>query len=94
MLYNPKTDFPFWLQDCVTQKKILEASIASMDFLCEIYRPALHAAGELLTYLDSNEMELDLDTRCMILTAIHELHDEVDFYQNIMKESFPYDSDL
>lgn len=88
----PKTEYPFWLRDCVTQTKILKARIASMDFICEIYRPALHAAGELLTYLDFNEMELNQDTRCMILTTIHKLHHEVDFCQNIMKESFPYDS--
>lgn len=88
MLYNTKTDYPFWLRDCVTQTKILKAQIASMDFICEIYRPALRAAGELLTYLDFNEMELNQDTRWVILTTIHKLHREVDFYQNILKQSF------
>lgn len=85
----PKTEYPFWLRDCVTQAKILKSKVASMVFIWEIYRPALHAAGELLTYLEVNEMELNQDTRCMILTTIHELHREVDFCQNIMKESFP-----
>lgn len=28
MLYNPKTDYPFWLRDYATQAKILKASIA------------------------------------------------------------------
>lgn len=93
MLYNPKTDLSFWLRDYAAQTKILKASISSMDFLRETYRPALRAAGELLTYLDFNEMELDLDTRCMILDIIRELQDEVTFYQNILKEGFSaYDS--
>lgn len=89
MLYNSKTDYPFWLRDCVTQAKILKASIASMDFICEIYRPALLSAGELLTYLNLSEIEMNQDTRWVILTTIHELHREVDFYQNILKQSFP-----
>lgn len=41
MLYNPKTDYPFWLRDYATQIKILNAGIASMDFICDIYRPKL-----------------------------------------------------
>lgn len=95
MLYNPKTDYPFWLLDYATQIKILESSIASMNFICDIYRPALHLAGELLAYLDSDQIELDHDTKWIILNTIHELQDEVTFYQNILKESFSvYDSDL
>ena len=36
MLYNPKTDYQFWLQDNITQTKILKAGMASMDFICEL----------------------------------------------------------
>lgn len=93
MLYNPKTDYPFWLRDYATQIKILNAGIASMDFICDIYRPKLHLANELLEYLDSDQIKLDQDTKWMILNTIHELQDEVTFYQNILKESFSaYDS--
>lgn len=93
MLYNPKTEYPFWLQDYATQIRILESSIASMNFICDTYRPASHLSRELLTFLDSNEANLDTDAKWIILTAIHELQDEVTFYQNILKESFSaYDS--
>ena len=92
MLYNPKTDYPFWLRDYATQTKILKASIASMDFICNIYRPALHLVDELLAYLDSNRTNLDTDTEWTILKTINELQAEVDFYQNIIKESFLDDS--
>lgn len=92
MLYNPKTNYPFWLRDYATQAKILKASIASMDFICNIYRPALHIVDELLAYLDSNQIELDQETKWMILDTIHELQAEVAFYQNIIKESFLDDS--
>ena len=92
MLYNPKTDYPFWLRDYATQAKILKASIASMDFICNIYRPALHLVDELLTCLDSDQIELDQETKWMILKTIRELQAEVAFYQNIIKESFLDDS--
>lgn len=92
MLYNPKTNYPFWLRDYATKAKILKASIASMDFICNIYRPALHIVDELLAYLDSNQIELDQETKWMILDTIHELQAEVAFYQNIIKESFLDDS--
>ena len=92
MLYNPKTDYPFWLRDYATQAKILKASIASMDFICNIYRPALHLVDELLTCLDSDQIELDQETKWTILDTIRELQAEVAFYQNIIKESFLDDS--
>ena len=92
MLYNQKTDYPFWLRDYATQTKILKASIASMDFICNIYRPALHIVDELLNYLDSDQIELDQETKWMILNTIRELQEEVAFYQNIIKESFLDDS--
>ena len=92
MLYNPKTNYPFWLRDYATQAKILKASIASMDFICNIYRPALHLVDELLAYLDSNRTNLDTNTEWTILKTIHELQAEVAFYQNIIKESFLDDS--
>ena len=95
MLYNPKTDYPFWLLDYATQIKILESSIASMNFICDIYRPALRLSRELLDYLDTHKTNLDTDTKWIILNTIHELQAEVTFYQNILKESFSvYDSDL
>ena len=92
MLYNPKTDYTFLLRDYATQTKILKASIASMDFIRELYSPTLNLAGELLKYLDSDQIELDPETKWMILDTIRELHDEVTFYQNIIKESFLDDS--
>ena len=92
MLYNPKTDYPFWLRDNITQTKILKASIASMDFICELYRPTLNLVDELLKCLDSDQIELDQETKWMILKTIRELQAEVKFYQNIIKESFLDDS--
>ena len=92
MLYNPKTNYPFWLRDYITQTKILKAGMASMDFICKLYSPTLNLAGELLKYLDSDQIELDPETKWMILDTIRELHDEVTFYQNIIKESFLDDS--
>lgn len=92
MLYNPKTDYRFWLRDYITKRKILKANIASMDFICELYRPALNLAGELLAYLDSDQIEMDQETKWIILNTIRELQDEVAFYQNIIKESFLDDS--
>ena len=88
MLYNPKTDYPFWLRDSITQTKILKSAMASMDFICELYRPALNLAGELLDYLDGHTANLDVDTKWIIIKTIRELQAEVAFYQNIIKESF------
>ena len=92
MLYNQKTEYQFWLRDYATQAKILKASIASMDFICNIYRPALHLVDELLACLDSDQIELDQETKWTIIDTIRELQAEVAFYQNIIKESFLDDS--
>ena len=92
MLYNPKTEYLFWLRDYATQTKILKAGMASMDFICELYRPALNLAGELLDYLDAHTANLDVDTKWIIIKTIRELQAEVKFYQNIIKESFLDDS--
>ena len=94
MLYNPKTEYPFWLRDYATQAKILKSAMASMDFVCELYRPALNLAGELLNYLDSDQIELGQETKWMIINTIRELQAEVAFYQNIIKESFLDDSNF
>lgn len=88
MLYNPKTDYRFWLRDYITQTKILKAGMASMDFICELYRPTLNLVDELLAYLDSDQIELHQEIKSTILKTIHELQAEVTFYQNILKESF------
>lgn len=92
MLYNPKTDYPFWMRDNITQTKILKAGMASMEFICELYRPALNLVGELLDYLDVHTANLDVDTKWIIIKTIRELQAEVAFYQNIIKESFLDDS--
>ena len=92
MLYNPKTDYPFWLRDYATQAKILKAGMASMNFICELYRPTLNLAGELLDYLEVHTANLDVDTKWTIIDTIRELQAEVKFYQNIIKESFLDDS--
>ena len=94
MLYNPKTDYLFWLRDHITQTKILKASMASMEFIFELYRPILNLVDELLAYLDSDQIELDQETKWMILDTIRELQAEVAFYQNIIKESFLDDSNF
>ena len=92
MLYNPKTEYPFWLRDNITQTKILKAGMTSMDFICELYRPTLNLVDELLAYLDSDQIELDQETKWTIIKTIRELQAEVAFYQNIIKESFLDDS--
>ena len=92
MLYNLKTDYPFWLRDNITQTKILKASMASMDFICELYRPTLNLVDELLDYLEVHTANLDVDTKWTIIDTIRELQAEVAFYQNIIKESFLDDS--
>ena len=92
MSYNPKTEYPFWLRDNITQTKILKAGMASMDFICELYRPALNLAGELLDYLDVHTENLDVDTKWIIIDTIRKLQAEVKVYQNIIKESFLDDS--
>ena len=92
MLYNPKTNYPFWLRDYIIQTKILKAGMASMDFIRELYRPALNLVDELLTCLDSDQIEMDQETKWVILDTIRELQAEVAFYQNIIKESFLDDS--
>ena len=92
MLYNPKTEYPFWLRDYATQTKILKAGMASMDFICELYRPTLNLVDELLDYLDAHTANLDADTKWTIIDTIRELQAEVAFYQNIIKESFLDDS--
>ena len=94
MLYNQKTEYPFWLRDNITQTKILKACMASMDFIRELYRPALNLVDELLTCLDSDQIEMDQETKWMILKTIHEFQAEVAFYQNIIKESFLDDSNF
>ena len=92
MLYNPKTDYLFWLQDYETRIKILKSSIASMDFIRDTYKPALRLSRELLDYLDTHKTNLDTDTKWTIIKTIRELLAEVAFYQNIIKESFLDDS--
>ena len=92
MLYNPKTDYPFWLRDYIAQTKILKAGMASMDFICELYRPTLNLVDELLAFLDSDQIEMDQEIKWTIIKIIHELQAEVAFYQNIIKEPFLDDS--
>lgn len=56
MLYNSKTEYPFWLRDSITQTKILKAGMASMDFICELYRPTLNLVDELINeYADGGD---------------------------------------
>ena len=92
MLYNPKTNYPFWLRDYIIQTNILKAGMASMDFICELYRPTLNLVDELLICLDSDQIEMDQEIKWTILKTINELQAEVAFYQNIIKESFLDDS--
>ena len=94
MLYNPKTEFSFWRRNYVTQMKILKANVATMKFIGETYKPIFYVSNELITYWDLNKMKLDRDISYMILSTVRELQNEVDFYQNILKESCVYDSNF
>lgn len=89
MSYNPKINYSFWLQNCLTQKKISESRLASIYFICDMYQPELHLVCELITYLkrlDSSGMGFGI--KCSILNTILELQNKIDFCQNILKEYF------
>ena len=91
MSYYPKINYSFWLQNCLTQKEIIEARLASMCFILDAYhQPELNLVGELLTYLKYLDFSgIDLNIKCSILNTILELQDKIDFCQNILKEYFP-----
>ena len=95
MSYYPKINYSFWLQNCLTQKEISEARLASMRFILDAYQPELNLVYELLTYLEYLDFSgIDLNIKCSILNTILELQDKIDFCQNILKEYFPIYSDL
>lgn len=95
MSYDPKINYSFWLQNCLTQKDIIEARLASMCFILDAYQPELNLVGELLTYLKYLDFSgIDLNTKCLILNTVLELQNRIDFCQNILKEYFPIYSDL
>lgn len=95
MSYNPKINYSFWLQNCLTQKEISESRLASIYFICDMYQPELYLAYELLTYLKGLDSSgIGLNTKCLILNTILELQNKIDFCQNILKEYFPIYSDL
>ena len=90
MSYDPKINYSFWLQNCLTKKEISEARLASMCFICDAYQPELHLVCELLTYLKYLDSSgIDLNIKRSILNTILELQDKIDFCQNILKEYFP-----
>lgn len=95
MSYNPKINYSFWLQNCLTQKEISESRLASLCFIFDIYQPELYLVHELLTYLKYLDSSgIDLNTKFLILNTILELQYKIDFCQNILKEYFPIYSDL
>lgn len=95
MSYYPKINYSFWLQNCLTQKEISEARLASMRFIYDAYQPEFNLVGELLTYLKYLYFSgIDLNTKCLILNTILEMQNRIDFCQNILKEYFPIYSDL
>lgn len=55
MLYNPKADCLFWLRNCLTYKKALEARVASVDFIFGITGPLLDTVDNMLEWFDDHK---------------------------------------
>ena len=50
MLYNPKADCLFWLRNCLTYKKALEARVESVDFIFGITGPLLDTVNKVYRF--------------------------------------------
>ena len=92
MLYNPKADCLFWLQNCLTYKKILEARSASVDFIFGITGPLLDTVDDMLEWFDDHKGTMDADTRNAYSCEVGKIQADIRFYQGInaslLKEDF------
>lgn len=92
MLYNPKADCLFWLRNCLTYKKALEARSASVDFIFGITGPLLDTVDDMLEWLDDHKETMDADTRTDYLCEVGKIQADIRFYQginaNLLKEGF------
>ena len=92
MLYNPKADCLFWLRNCLTYKKALEARSASVDFIFGITGPLLDTVDDMLEWFDDHKGTMDADTRIAYLCEVGKIQADIRFYQsinaNLLKEGF------
>ena len=92
MLYNPKADCLFWLQNCLTYKKALEAKSASVDFIFGITGPLIDTVDDMLEWFDDHKGTMDADTRIAYLCEVRKIQSDIRFYQSInaslLKEGF------
>lgn len=92
MLYNPKADCLFWLRNCLTYKKALEARGASVDFIFGITGPLLDTVDGMLEWFDDHKGMMDADTRNAYLCEVGKIQSDIRFYQSInarlLKEDF------
>lgn len=92
MLYNPKADCLFWLQNCLTYKKALEARSASVDFIFGITGPLIDTVDDMIEWFDDHKGTMDADTRIAYLCEVGKIQEDIRFYQsinaNLLKEGF------
>lgn len=92
MLYNPKADCLFWLQNCLTYKKALEARSTSVDFIFGITGPLLDTVDDMIEWFDGHKGTMDSDTRTAYLREVGKIQSDIRFYQGInaslLKEGF------
>lgn len=92
MLYNPKADCLFWLRNCLTYKKVLEARGESVDFIFGISGPLLDTANDMIEWFDNHKDSMDTDTRIAYLCEVGKIQADIRFYQRInaglLKEDF------
>lgn len=92
MLYNPKADCLFWLQNCLTYKKALEARGASVDFIFGITGPLFDIVDDMIEWFDDHKGLMDADTRIAYLCEVGKIQADIRFYQSInaslLKEDF------
>lgn len=92
MLYNPKADCLFWLRNCLSYKKVLEARCESVDFIFGITGLLLDTVDGMLEWFDDHKGMMDADTRNAYLCEVGKIQADIRFYQSInaslLKEDF------
>ena len=92
MLYNPKADCLFWLRNCLSYKKVLEARCESVDFNFGITGLLLDTVDDMLEWFDDHKGTMDSDTRTAYLCEVGKIQADIRFYQGInaslLKEDF------
>lgn len=92
MLYNPKADCLFWLLNCLTYKKVLEARGESVDFIFGISGPLLDTVDDMIEWFDNHKDSMDADTRIAYLCEVGKIQADIRFYQcinaGLLKEDF------